>query len=234
MDDPLAGIPDALGLPAAGLGVWGCLGAARYDALVPPAWRCAALLPEARSALVVANGGRALWAAFQASPEASRRRDPLDRYTRRVVGAAAEALAPGSLPLFYFERRGRAYADFVALGQAAGLGAPSRLGLLLHPRFGPWLAIRAIIMTPRELPETRPLESFDPCEGCPAPCADACHGDAVAPGGFDAAACGRARRRLPACELRCDARRACVVGPEHAYSPGAEAHHARSLRSLLP
>lgn len=220
--------PD-LGLEAAGLGLRGCLSQQRYDALVPGAWRSAALLPEARAALVLAAGGRALFEAFRASPEFGRGADPLDAYTRRVVEAAAARLAAPSRALFAFERRGGRFADFVALGRAAGLGAPSRLGLLLHPVYGPWLSIRAVVLTATRLAESRPLAGFDPCRGCPAPCARACHGTALAAARFDARACAATRGSDPGCRLRCDARRACLVGPEHAYAPDAEAHHMRSL-----
>jgi epoxyqueuosine reductase QueG len=173
----------------------------------------------------VAAGGRALFRAFGAAPEARRPGDPLDAYTRRVVGAAAERLRP-SCALFAFEQREGRFADFVALAAAAGLGAPSRLGLLLHPVYGPWMSIRAVLLTARPLPPSPPLRDFDPCAGCPAPCADACHGSAIGPR-FDVRACARTRRREPACALRCDARRACPVGREHAYAPEAEAHHMR-------
>ncbi len=227
--DPLAGSAAAPLLDAAGLNVRGCLSAARYDERVPAAWRAARLCPGARSAVVVGNGGPAHFRAFRAAPEARGRRDPLDRFTRRVVLEAAGALAEGSVPLLYAERRGGRFADFVALGEAAGLGAPSRLGLLLHPEYGPWLAIRALVLTPLALPETRPLAGFAPCEGCPAPCAAACPGAAVPASGFDAGACARTRAALPACRARCAARNACVVGPEHAYGPEAEAHHMAAV-----
>ena len=46
--------------------------------------------------------------------------------------------------------------------------------------------------------------------------------------GFDVAACRATRVSESACRLRCDARRACVIGPDHAYSPEAEAHHMRA------
>lgn len=216
-------------LGAAGLNLLGCLSRSRYDALVPSGWQAERLLPAARSVLVVASGGRALFAAFRTSPEARRERDPLDAYTRRVVAAAAEGLAGPWRALFAFERRGGCFADFVALGRAAGLGAGSRLGLLLHPVYGPWLSIRALVLTPRELPETPPLADFAPCRGCPAPCAAACPGGAVAPAGFDVDTCSATRRREPACLTRCAARRACILGPQHAYAPGAEAHHMRAL-----
>ncbi len=225
-------LAEELGLQAEGLNLLGCLGRARYDALVPRAWQAAQVLPAARSVLVVASGGRALFEAFRAAPESRLARDPLDAYTRRVVEAAAERLARPTRALFAFERRGGAFADFVALGRAAGLGSPSRLGLLLHPVYGPWLSIRALLLTARELPETPERAGFDPCRGCPAPCADACPGRAVGPARFDANACAATRRREPGCRARCAARRACVVGPEHAYAPAAEAHHMLALDAL--
>ncbi len=228
-------LPAGLGglLEPAGFNVVGVLGAAAYDALVPDPWRSARLLPGARSVLLLASGGRAFWDALQRAPEARLARDPVDAYTARV---AAECASRPELrrarAALAFERHGGVYADFVALGRAAGLGAPSRLGLLLHPRFGPWLSLRAVVLCGRALGPTPALAGFAPCEGCPAPCAAACHGSAVSPTGFDTRACGDTRARQPACAERCDARRACVVGREHAYDPRAEAHHMRGASAL--
>lgn len=105
-----------------------------------------------------------------------------------MVDRAAHRLGGAARSVYAFEKRGGVYADFVALAEASGLGAPSRLGLWLHPEFGPWMSIRAI---------TRASHAFQ--------------------GGPD-------RPRA----LRCDARRACVVGPDHADTTTAEAHHLRS------
>ena len=221
-------------LDSAGLHLRAALDAAIWDAAVPPAWRSEALLPGARAAVLVASGGRALWRAFERAAEFGVGPDPLDTYTRRVVEAAADSLCEAGHPscsLLAFERRGGVWADFVALGRLAGLGAPSRLGLLLHPVYGPWLSLRAAILT--ELPWqplARPLEGFDPCNGCPAPCATACPGGAVLPSGFDVARCGATRARLSGCAASCEARRACVVGREHAYTGPALAHHMRAAR----
>jgi ferredoxin len=212
-------------LSAAGLNLHGCLAIERYDARVPPSWRSRALLASARTALVLAAGGRALFAAFRASPEAGLGSDPLDAYTRRVAEAAAGRI--DGRAVFAFEHFGGVFADFVALGREAGLGGPSRLGLLLHPDFGPWMSIRAVVLTPLELPETQPLSTFDPCRGCAAPCARACPGRAVVGERFDVSRCVATRRREAACRLRCDARRGCVIGPEHRYADAAEAHHMR-------
>lgn len=218
-------------LDAAGLDLRGALAPREYDARVPSAWRCEVLLPGARSVLVVGSGGRALW---RAAGEGAQRGepDPLDAHTRRVLLECAALLEAGGERVavgFAHERRGDAYADFVALGHAAGLGAPSRLGLLVHPVYGPWLSLRALLFSTLAWPPGGPLPGFDPCRGCPAPCASACHGRAIAPAGFELGRCAATRRSEPRCALRCDARHACVLGQEHAYAEPAEAHHMRSV-----
>jgi hypothetical protein len=189
-------------LDAAGLNLRAALSIARYDAAVPEPWRSAALDPDphARSAVVIGSGGRALWDAFARAPEFGAVADPLDAYTRRVTEAAAAELDPGAIALFAFERRGGVYADFVELGRLAGLGVPSRLRLLLHPSYGPWMSLRALVLTRVEWEEGAPL-GFDPCRDCPAPCLAATPHEA--------------------------ARRACVIGPEHVYVEAALAHLRR-------
>ena len=218
-------------LDAAGLNLRGALSATRYDALVPAGWRTAELLREARTVLVVGSGGRALWDALRAAAEFEAVSDPVDTYTARVLdGLARDLIQVGhpSRALYPLERRGGAWADFVALGREAGLGVSSRLGLLLHPNYGPWLSIRAVLLTGLDCPLGAPLSGFDPCEGCAAPCAEACPGDAVGPEGISASVCYATQRTEPTCALRCSARRACMVGREHAYAKEAEAHHMGS------
>lgn len=217
-------------LDAAGLDLRGALSRGDYDAQVPPAWRSAQLLPDAHSALVIGSGGRALWRAAQASGALASSDDPLDLHTERALAACvatARDAGYAAVAVFAHERLGDAYADFVALAQAAGLGAPSRLGLLVHPVYGPWLSLRAVLLSRLSWPVAGPLAGFEPCRGCPAPCASACHGDAVAASGFAVAHCAATRSRDPRCASRCDARHACVLGQGHAYLREAEAHHMR-------
>ncbi len=231
-EDAVAGALGAF-LCAAGFNALGVLEARSYDALVPPGFRLDLLFPLARSALVLGAGGRALFDAFERSPEAAFTQDPLDSYTRRIAnqGAAWPGLG-AARALFAFESREGVFPDFVALGHAAGLGAPSRLGLLLHPVYGPWLSLRAAILCERALTPTPALAGFAPCDGCPAPCATGCHGEALAGARFDTAACLTTRLREPACKARCDARRACVLGRAHVYREHAEAYHMRAAGLL--
>jgi epoxyqueuosine reductase QueG len=183
----------------------------------------------------VGSGGRALWDAFSRAPEFGSEPEPLDAFTGRVVEAATAALERAGHPsraLLAFERHGGVHADFVALAERAGLGARSRLGLLVHSLYGPWLSLRALVLTEARWSPESPAASpgFDPCRECPAPCADACPGLAVKPGGFDVARCGQHRAVDPGCAESCAARRACVLGPDHAYAPEALAHHMRHVR----
>jgi len=211
-------------LERGGLGVHGAVALESYDALVPPAWRSAAVAPAARGVLVVGNGGRRLWERFEAAPERRLARDPLDAYVRRLLEQASQGFAPRAFVGFYADRRGGAYLPLVALAQRAGFGAPGRLGVLIHPRFGPWLAIRAVLLVPEALAPAEPAP-FDPCTGCPAPCASACVGGAVGARTLDSEKCYATRLADPRCAGACAARSACVVGPEHAYSAAQLAHH---------
>lgn len=211
-------------LDEAGFNLTGELAAAEYDALVPAVWKLAGLAPRARGVLVVGHAGRALWPRFAASPEARLERDPLDRYTARALAAATAEAGPGAGFALYSERRGGSHVPLVALAQRAGLGTPGRVGVLLHPVWGPWLSLRALLFTPEPLAAVE-AAPFSPCTDCPAPCASACHGSAIASHGLDAERCYATRLSLPVCALSCDARLACPVGREHAYPAAQLAHH---------
>jgi epoxyqueuosine reductase QueG len=243
-DSPAAvGLPAAVVPPllAAGFDVAGVLAAASWDGLVPSGWRCERLLPSARSAVVLACGGGGFERALAGGSWQTRRaQDPVDRFARERLEALAAELAEAgweSRALLYCERRTPAgeldahagdFADFISLGRACGLGVVGRLRLLLHPRFGPWLAIRGVLLTALPLEPTPPLAGFDPCDGCPAPCAMVCRGEALAAGPLDLGECFATRTRDPVCRQKCSARRACRLGPEHAYASEVEAYYVRS------
>jgi hypothetical protein len=216
-------------LAQAGLELTGSLPIQAYDALVPPPWRSRELAPGARGALVVGNAGRTLWERFEKSAERALADDPLDRYVRRVLAEAASDWDPPAAVAFYADRREGMYLPIVALARRAGFGTPGRIGVLIHPEYGPWLAIRAVLLVPESLAETS-APAFDPCNGCPAPCASACVGSAVGPQTLDARICYDTRLTHPACAGACAARSACVVGKQHAYSPEQLAHHMKVRR----
>jgi hypothetical protein len=233
----LAGVLDPIGL-----NVIGAADVDRYDAVVPPHWRLRPRAPETRGLVVIGNGGGAFWSAFARAravdPALAAAPDPLDAFTRTVVEAAAPVLARRGLPyrVVHPFDAGPLTLSFVHAAAAAGLGRPSLLGVLLHPVYGPWMALRAALLLPIVPDAARPADGFDPCPTCTErPCIAACPSAAVTAEGWDVATCMAPRGRPDdACATACHARLACVVGPEHRYPPAALAHHHGAARGLRP
>lgn len=185
-----------------------------------------AVLAGCRSVVVVGNGGRALWegllAAVRAEPALAEAPHPLDAYVARVL-AEAPVPVPGRWVACAAESP--VPLDFRTLGLHAGLGWPSRLGLLLHPEAGPWLGLRAAFFTPVALAPTGPLPGAGPCPTCPAPCMPACPIGAVGPEGVDWRASWAFRQRDDRCHGGCLAREACPEGRDHAYGAAQHRYH---------
>jgi hypothetical protein len=224
------GIDSALG--AHGLNLVGALAADRYDSLVSPPWRTAEILPTARSAVLLGCGGPEFFRAARASDEWRAGVDPVDRFARRWVEFQCALWREAGFDtqgFLYADQRRSAdeshFADFSSLAAASGIGVPSRLGILLHPRFGPWLSIRGLLLTERSCAPTKPLD-WNPCPGCHAPCEQACPSDQVLlTSGFDVEACFATKESTPACRSSCAARRACVYGRDQVYDREAETYY---------
>jgi epoxyqueuosine reductase QueG len=227
-------------LAPVGLDLVGVASVEAWDAAMPEARRAEALLPGARSIVVVANGGGALWEAMVADL----RRDPrgltgephpLDAFVKRQL-ARLEIGAPHRW--FRAAADETTHIDFRVLASLAGLGAQSRLGLLMHPVYGPWVGLRAACFVAEDLVADAP-GGPDLCAGCDAPCVAACPAGAFPGGRWDVDACGAFHFDSPVCERTCHAREACPVGAEHTYSRDEIAYHyhrasgRRALRALV-
>lgn len=180
--------------------------------------------------LLLGYGGPALWAAFSAAPEAGDGRPhPMDRWSRRVIGAIAAEI--GAEALFPFG--GPPYRPFIRWSFAGEALHQSRLGMAVHEERGLWcgwrgaLALREPVALP---PVTR---GAHPCAGCAAPCRAACPVGAFSDDGYDAARC-RDHLDAPegaACRAHgCLARRACPVGTGFAQSDAQAAFHLEAFR----
>jgi epoxyqueuosine reductase len=214
----------AAALTPAGLNLCGVADVARYDAAAAPSRRSEDVAPGARSIVVVASGGAALWEAFVADlrrhPEhLTEEQHPLDAFVRRAVLAAS---LPGRW--FFAAAEAEVRLDFRVLGEIAGLGGRSRLGLLLHPTFGPWLGLRACAFLDESL-SPAPVAAPDPCAGCPAPCVTACPGSAFTEGRWDVFRCSAFHAESERCATSCDARDACPVGAAHRYPADELLYH---------
>lgn len=184
-----------------------------YQRIVAPEHR----LPELRGpgglAFVVGSTA-ALWAPFgralAADAVLAADPDPLERHVERVIGAAVAALGVRAEVRYAHEPPPRR----VAIQRAAHVAGLAWLGpahLAVHPVYGPWIALRAVIVVDADGP---PGSAPDPerlaCDGCDRGCRPA----------LDAAlAAGE-----PTCETLPDVwrrwlavRDACQRGREHRY-----------------
>ncbi len=138
-----------------------------------PSWRTPPA--GASRAVVLIGNSRAVWPHFmeQLQAQPSRRSDPhpFDRWTSEFISRlTVEVVGPhyGFDVRFVFEGGARAFSA-LHLAEACGLAYRGPAGLAVHPRMGPWFALRAAIVidTPGVV-----AGSPDPvCERCVAkPC----------------------------------------------------------------
>lgn len=191
--------------------------------------RCGALVSIATIVLVGFKGRRG-WEAFSLSREALEGApDPLDRWSRRVVGALASEL--GATALFPF--CGPPHLPFQSWALRAGGAHVSPLGLLIHPEHGLWLSYRGALGFAEPLDAQPAAPTASPCESCAAkPCLSACPVGAFRPGAYDVEACAAHLRSQAgdACMRNgCLARRACPIGAENRHGSEQAAFHMRAF-----
>jgi epoxyqueuosine reductase len=122
---------------------------------------------------VLAKATRAIQRRLEADGELA---VDLPALTHDEVGVEAD------LTLQPRERR----VSMTELGELAGLGTRGWNNVLLHPEYGSWLQIHAMLVE-EPLPFDAPLD-YDVCTQC-MQCIDACPVDALSPGAFDPDPC---------------------------------------------
>jgi ferredoxin len=173
-----------------------------------------------RTIVLIGMAGRAGWGAFAASPEASDGQDnPLDRFSRRMIGALADGL--GATALFPFG--GPPHLPFQQWAQRAEPVHASPIGLLIHAEYGLWHSYRGALGFEQAF-DVPPLErSPSPCDSCDGRwCLSACPVGAFSARGYDVAACAAHLENAAGASCMKGgglARRACPVGVEHSASP---------------
>jgi methylmalonic aciduria homocystinuria type C protein len=123
---------------------------------------------DGRLGILVGNT-RALWPRFIAAlarPELAADPHPLERYTEATIDAAF----PGARIYYGHRRYGGAFVPLQRLAVATGLGALAPSHLVIHPVYGPWFALRAVVLVDAAAPPARPPI------GQPCRCGPACAG----------------------------------------------------------
>lgn len=183
----------------------------------------------ARTVVLIGNAGPALWPLFTASPECSDGEDnPLDRYTRRILGGIAAEF--GFAPLFSFD--GPPYHPFQQWALKAGGFSQSPLGVLVHEAYGPWAAFRAAFVSSEKFGTFELNGKPGPCGACTdKPCLAPCPVGAVTRDGYDVATCLGHLKKNPSAECfgGCRARIACPFGADFAQGAAQAGHHMRAF-----
>lgn len=167
------------------------------------------------------------WAHVTAEPEfADGAPDPLDRWSRRVIGRLACDL--GGKALFPFG--GPPWHPFIGWAKRTGRAHESPVTLLVHDRAGLMVSYRGALSLRERiaLPDPPPA----PCAPCPRPCETACPVGALGKAGYDVGACHaflETEGGRDCLEQGCRARRACPVSETYGRRPEQSAFHMRSF-----
>lgn len=211
-----------------GLNLIGTATVTSYETMVPAQYHVASLLPEAKTLVVIGNGGGQFWEGFRAYCQErpgylQGREHPLDDYTVEVIEKTLTPILAQSGVVYRYLYPFRFWSEpvsFMHLARAAGLAGSSFLGVVIHPVYGPWMALRAALLINQELHVEPTATGFDPCPTCvERACMAACPASAIsAQKGWDIPACVQHRLRVTTdCVDYCRARFDCVYGREHRY-----------------
>jgi len=181
-----------------------------------------------RCVVMIGAAEPGFWAHFTESPEWwDRQPEPMDRWSRRVIGKTACQI--GAKALFPFG--GPPWMPFYAWALRTGRVWESPIRLLVHADQGLMVSFRGALALKDEI--DLPPSAQRPCDGCAArPCATACPVSALSSAGYDLAACHAHLDRpegSPCLTGGCLARRACPVSVRYARLPEQSAYHMRQF-----
>ena len=180
-------------------------------------------------ALLIGNSA-ALWDKFvdhlAANPSWMDRADPLDDYVEHAIGVCLENLGIGH-GVRFAHRPEPEHISFLTLAHVSGLGYRSAGNLCVHPVYGPWIGLRAVVVMDTPGPPGSSLAP--PCDHCQAGCQRKLEEalstfDSVLPDHAELAKNWR---------LFLAVRDACPIGREHRYGEQQILYHYTKDRTAL-
>lgn len=185
------------------------------------------LPPDLQTLLLFGPAEPGFWPHLTAEPEGQDGQpDPVDRWSRRVIGRLACDLGAKA----YFPFGPPPHRPFYQWALRSGRAFASPVRFLVHDRAGLFVSYRgAIALRERlDLPEL-PTES--PCEACQGkPCLTACPPAALGASGYDLPACHAFldRSEGQSClSSGCGVRRSCPLSHAYGRLPEQSAYHMR-------
>lgn len=188
-------------------------------------------VPEGFQTLLLLGPDEAagFWAHVTGGPEfADGAPDPVDRWSRRVIGYWADEI--GALALYPFG--GPPYQPFQRWAVRTQRIHTSPIMLLVHDTAGLMVSFRGALALRGRI--DLPPAPSSPCISCKdKPCLTACPVNAFADGGYDVPACKSYLGTVPGqdCMMNgCAARRACPVSQHFGRVPTQSAYHMQMFR----
>lgn len=174
-----------------------------------------------RSLILLGPAEPGYWPHVKAQPEWGGP-DPVDRWSRRVIGTMACDL--GAKALFPFG--GPPYSPFYKWALRTGRVWDSPVRLLVQAEQGLLVSFRGALALKEalDLPPTLPR----PCDRCAKPCLDACPAGALTAAGYDVPACHAFLDQPEGSDCMnsgCLVRRACPLSQAYARLPEQSAYH---------
>jgi len=165
------------------------------------------------------------WPHLTAQPEWDGTPDPVDRWSRRVIGGVACDI--GAKALFPFG--GPPYHPFYKWALRTGRVWDSPVRLLVHAGQGLMVSFRGALALKEVI--ALPPPAAKPCEGCDKPCLQACPAGALGAAGYDVPACHAylSAGDRDCMKAGCLVRRACPVTQAYARMPEQSAYHMRQF-----
>lgn len=181
-----------------------------------------------RTLLLLGPRQPGFWPLLTASPEwQDGTPDPVDRWSRRVIGRTACDL--GAKALFPFG--GPPYRPFYAWALRTGRVHASPVRLLVHDEAGLMVSFRGALALKQALALPPPPPA--PCDICAGrPCLTACPPRALTAAGYDLPPCHAFLDTAEGADCMsggCLVRRACPVSRGHARMPEQSAYHMRQF-----
>lgn len=149
--------------------------------------------------------------------------DPIDRWSRRVIGRIACDLGAKA----HFPFAGPPWKPFQAWALRSGQAWQSPVRLLVHATQGLMVSFRGALALPERLP--LPPPAARPCDGCDGqPCRTACPPGALTEADYNVPACRAfldTQAGAPCLTAGCAVRRACPLSRTYGRLPAQSAYH---------
>ncbi len=180
---------------------------------------------DTRTLVLIGPAEPGYWAHVQAQPEWGGP-DPIDRWSRRVIGRIACDL--GAKALFPFG--GPPWQPFYTWALRSGTVWESPVRLLVHEEQGLMVSFRGALALKEAV--ALPGAMVRPCDSCAKPCLTACPVGALTSAGYDVPRCHSYLDSAPGQDCMgqgCAVRRACPLSQTYARMAEHSAYHMRQF-----